>query len=178
MTFLRDVFEMSSVFREFPEASSLDQPLDQVDVWVRPAQGRRRPALFTSMSDAESQDGGVGDGRSSTGCAGLIYVPLDHKVRVCKLCSHKSNEKSPLLHDRIPSGGFRPWKYYKKSEDGESKLPEGRYCLICANVFKALGAPEHITTLIPLAGSSCPIVGHGVPCPVGMHALTQATHKI
>jgi hypothetical protein len=65
------------------------------------------------------------------------------KIRECNLCGCKSNEKSPLLggdekHDKY--GGFRPWKYYRKVADGKAKTPEGQYCLICSNVFKALGA--------------------------------------
>ena len=90
--------------------------------------------------EGEGEDGGV-ETSSMGGSTSMLLLPiLIFKVIVCKLCGCKCNDPNPLDNDKDDRyGGLRPWLYYKKNKDKTAKSPEGRYCMICFNVYKALG---------------------------------------
>ena len=65
------------------------------------------------------------------------------KASTCCLCNEKSTSKSPLKEasDLDRWGGRRPWSKYRKVAHEQSvfRVPEGKLCLICRNVYYALG---------------------------------------
>ena len=67
------------------------------------------------------------------------------KASTCCLCSCRSTDPSPLNEalELDAWGGRRPWSKYRKVKDPVTKdvfrVPEGKLCLICYNVFRSLG---------------------------------------
>lgn len=93
--------------------------------------------------DAASAFGG---GDSSVGCADLIKIVYHlSKVCICCMCNAKSIDPSPLVDSSSLDrwSGHRPWGKTRNVVDQASgtacKVPEGKICLICLNVFKLLG---------------------------------------
>ncbi len=93
--------------------------------------------------------------------ASSLAVPLPvcftsdrHRQARCKLCNHRASSPSPFTGEgaRGPealSGGFRPWAKYLKTavENGNlARMPSGRCCLPCWNVFFALGPAIYSAT--------------------------------
>lgn len=82
---------------------------------------------------------------SSTGAV-LRVCFVTRKARVCILCNCKSTDESPLEYseDVFPEANGRvPWRSHEKTRDEEGemvKVPSGKLCLICFNVYRALGA--------------------------------------
>ena len=73
-----------------------------------------------------------------------LPVLLNGPRCVCKLCKNASTDLSPLSaapNDRY--AGKLPWAKYLKVREGDEvvgKQPSSRTCLICLNVYNALGA--------------------------------------
>ena len=80
----------------------------------------------------------------------LLKIRYDlSKACVCCLCSSRSTSKSPLVSssefDRYQ--GKRPWAKYRKVSTNEQeeeeavayRVPEGKLCLLCQNVYHLLG---------------------------------------
>lgn len=63
------------------------------------------------------------------------------KACTCLLCSKSSVDPSPLTHahENDAWSGRRPWGKYRKVTDQGVRVPEGRICLLCFNVFRSLG---------------------------------------
>ena len=90
-------------------------------------------------------------GRASTAASlaiGLARISLTlRKPRCCQLCNGRSTDESPLeyLTDEIfpEVEGRLPWRSYEKAKEEDSgetvRVPSGRLCLICFNVYRALG---------------------------------------
>ena len=105
--------------------------------------------------------------RPRTDCTHAIWlkvVVIGFKVRTCKLCDGLSTDHSPLnvsLSDAVDCacdsehqltdqfGGLLPWAKYRlvrdERADGKkgvatARTPDGKLCLICLHVFRALGA--------------------------------------
>lgn len=105
-------------------------------------------ASSSSSSEDEAEPSGGPQARSvaSTNPGVVRICFVTRKGRVCILCNAKSTDQSPLEYvDEIPAeaGGRIPWRSYEKvrAADGESvKVPSGKLCLICFNVYRALGA--------------------------------------
>ncbi|CAK9111622.1 Uncharacterized protein SCF082_LOCUS51789, partial [Durusdinium trenchii] len=73
--------------------------------------------------------------------------PTLRKPRCCQLCNGRSTDESPLEYptDEIfpEVEGRLPWRSYEKAKEEDSgetvRVPSGRLCLICFNVYRALG---------------------------------------
>ena len=86
---------------------------------------------------------------SSAPVRGLINLAISFAYsRPCKccLCGSLSTDTSPLLGEVTEAGELdpsdkRPWAKYRKVEapEGPVRVPEGRCCLPCFNVFRCLG---------------------------------------
>ena len=88
---------------------------------------------------------------TAAGFKGLLHLAISFShSRPCKccLCGSSSLDPTPLVSKldeaaaMPPDGGKRPWaKYRKCTPAGEDsvRVPEGRLCLLCFNVFRALG---------------------------------------
>ena len=65
------------------------------------------------------------------------------KPSCCCLCDTASTAPTPLPDPDPSLGGTIPWgKYRVVTREGESyRVPEGRICLVCLNVWRALGQP-------------------------------------
>ena len=84
--------------------------------------------------------------RSRTGL--FMAVHLMHRKRSCKMCKSVSTAESPLASATISDryGRLNPWAKYMKqtvtAEDGskrQMRVPSSKLCLICYNVWRALG---------------------------------------
>ena len=60
----------------------------------------------------------------------------------CQLCNSKPADDTPLTSS-VAGSSKRPWRSYKKVKDRVSgktvKVPEGKLCLLCFNVYRMLG---------------------------------------
>ena len=67
------------------------------------------------------------------------------KMARCFLCRRKADELSPLVKASATDqwGGFVPWCHYNKVRNPAGvvigKKPSGETCMICKNVYKAIG---------------------------------------
>ena len=82
--------------------------------------------------------------------------PVVHRLsKPCKccLCNNSSTDKSPLLtSDKDDKwSGLRPWAKLSiildKDKQTQVRVPEGRMCLLCLNVFRLLGYQHRPTSL-------------------------------
>ena len=98
------------------------------------------------MADEAGSSELHGGPESLVGGADVVKIVFHlSKVCLCCLCAAKSTDASPLSTasslDRW--SGNRPWGKTRTVFDqvsGKSvKVPEGKICLICLNVFKLLG---------------------------------------
>ena len=98
---------------------------------------------------SEVPDTEGGDG-AETAESSLVKVRFDlTKPCQCSLCNSMSTDASPLAaaSDLDKYAGRRPWNKYRKisyQEEGQEdavvyRVAEGRLCLICRNVFCAMG---------------------------------------
>lgn len=75
------------------------------------------------------------------------------KARKCCLCGCCSVDESPLEYpdDIFPEHqGRLPWRSYEKvkNSDGDTvRVPSGKLCLICFNVYRALGSSKQLNSL-------------------------------
>ena len=111
----------------------------------------------SSASAASSEASGpvrrppAGSVASSAVVGKLRICFTSRKPRKCVLCNAQSTDESPLEYtdDIFPeSQGRIPWRSYEKvrATDGESvRVPSGKLCLICFNVYRALGAVASIS---------------------------------
>ena len=81
---------------------------------------------------------------------GILTLAISYAhSRACKccLCGSKSTDPSPLVSTldeaATEADSKRPWAKYRKVVPGEGeepvRVPEGRLCLPCLNVFRLLG---------------------------------------
>ena len=82
------------------------------------------------------------------------------KMTFCIMCRTVCNAESPLKTGVLSVAGpgqkiFIPWLKYKKNEQKQTCWVVGRYCLICANVFKWLGRPLKHTACSILSATHC-----------------------
>lgn len=109
-----------------PESSSSGGKSGSGEREERPTQkGRARPASVVSSA------------------IGLV-VSHDHcKPRSCLLCNSTSSDESPLeVTEEAAVGMALPWRSYDKvkTADGDTvRVPSTKLCLICFNVYRALG---------------------------------------
>ena len=102
-----------------------------------------------SGSESERSDGGRTEAVTTSGGAGLpVQFPNDKTTKLsCKLCSKCAGDLSPLASGSEDDqwGGFRPWNKYRKVKMPEGgpgyayKVPQGRMCMLCYNVYRSLG---------------------------------------
>ena len=88
---------------------------------------------------------------SSAPIKGLLSLAISFAYsRPCKccLCGSLSTDATPLMGEvteaadpEFDPSGKRPWAKYRKVEtpEGPMRVPEGRCCLPCFNVFRCLG---------------------------------------
>ena len=95
--------------------------------------------------DMGSEPGTGGTAETSTQEGGLSSLRVVYnlsKACECQLCNSKSTDDSPLAA-AVGGSTRRPWRSYKKVKDrvsGETvKVPEGKLCLLCFNVYRMLG---------------------------------------
>ena len=79
------------------------------------------------------------------GIGGLVVSYTLTKARKCLLCNGTSVDPTPLTQeDGLPDPeGRLPWRSYEKKpgEDGDTvRVPSGKLCLVCFNVYRALGS--------------------------------------
>ena len=108
------------------------------------------PPSSDSSSSSSDQEGGAPPASVKTAATEGLALRVSftaRKARVCLLCSAKSTDASPLeylgedlSHQEV--SGRLPWRAYEKvKEDGEPvRAASGRCCLVCFNVYRALGA--------------------------------------
>jgi hypothetical protein len=97
-----------------------------------PQSKRSREPNDDSDGEDESVEGGVAPSEGFSLAGLLIIIEI---VKRCKLCGEYCNSEFEQ-----GEGGFRPWARYKKSKKNKGyKTPAGHFCLICMNVWKALG---------------------------------------
>ena len=76
--------------------------------------------------------------------ASTMKAPVGKMAR-CFLCRRKADELSPLVKASATDqwGGFVPWCHYNKVRNPAGvvigKKPSGETCMICKNVYKAIG---------------------------------------
>ena len=109
-----------------------------------------------SDQDTDDADDWLDRPRSKASTKGpMEFMPIvflaRKKVPCCFLCKAAANSTTPLCQSATASGqedsdvyqGYRPWNSYRKVKDpadGEMKrTPKGCLCLICRNVFSAIG---------------------------------------
>jgi len=120
------VFSAQSAQMAEPESSSSggESGADGGEEEV-PHKGRARPASVVS---------------SATG----LVISHDHrKPRTCLLCNSTSSDDSPLeVTEEAAVDMALPWRSYDKVKQGDGdtvRVPSGKLCLICFNVYRALG---------------------------------------
>ena len=109
-----------------------------------------RPCLTGDESDGERP------APSEASAAGPVLI-VHEPPATCRLCQSQSTSPSPLPdasnEDRY--GGLVPWHKYQRIPGPAGlvqKRPVGKQCLVCLNVYKALGEPSRETpraTLLP-----------------------------
>ena len=98
-------------------------------------------------SESEGAGGSPGGDRKSKAASSADTskwpISLAHsKVSECCLCSARSTDPNPLVvdvQDAEAMEGHRPWAKYRKVPKHSVRVPEGKYCLPCLNVFRLLG---------------------------------------
>ena len=98
-------------------------------------------------SDSEGAGGSVGDGNQSKAATSAATskwpISVGHsKVSECCLCSARSTDPNPLVEevdDAAAMEAHRPWAKYRKVAKHFVRVPEGKCCLPCLNVFRLLG---------------------------------------
>lgn len=107
----------------------------------------RRSKMSVSGSDSDIADGSRCPSAISSASVITSKLPVhiaENSKLQCKLCQAKVGDPSPLRTSDPADqyGGRRPWGKYKKvrGHDGGHKIPQGRICGICHNVYRALGA--------------------------------------
>ena len=80
---------------------------------------------------------------ASTAAATTLPISVEYsKPCECCLCSAKSTDPNPLVQEVDEAEGillFRPWAKYRKMVEQGVRVPEGKCCLPCFNVFRLLG---------------------------------------
>ena len=107
-----------------------------------------------AMADLDApMDASSSEAAPTSAGTDAVHLRVVHhlsKPCVCMLCSAKSTDASPLLTHgcaELEEGGEAavklPWKCHRKVTDRvtseQVRVPEGRVCLICFNVFRVLG---------------------------------------
>ena len=98
-------------------------------------------------SESEGAGGSPGGDRKSKAASSADTskwpISLAHsKVSECCLCSARSTDPNPLVvdvQDAEAMEGHRPWAKYRKVPKHSVRVPEGKCCLPCLNVFRLLG---------------------------------------
>ncbi len=100
------------------------------------------PPPHRRMAENDSDEsGGIASTVGSLSRA-PIFIPDDARELRCQLCRHRQRSPDPLATEVDAAGGTcRPWRTHKKVKiDGQwFRVPTGRNCLPCFNVFCALG---------------------------------------
>ena len=102
---------------------------------------------FEPTTDAASE---AAPTTAGTEAAHLRVVYHLSKPCVCMLCSAKSTDPTPLTSSALgleeaaeDAVSKLPWKCHRKVTDRvtseQARVPEGRLCLICFNVYRMLG---------------------------------------
>eukprot|EP00435_Cladocopium_sp_Y103_P068297 s554_g31.t1 len=83
---------------------------------------------------------------TGVGLGGLVICYTLTKARKCLLCNGTSVDENPLeTADPFETTQDLklPWKSYEKKQTPEGdtvRVPSGRLCMICFNVYRALGS--------------------------------------
>lgn len=85
---------------------------------------------------------------TSTAAEALPVCYTARKARKCLLCACTSTDESPLTYgaesmEHMEFHGRMPWRSSEKIrlDDGDKvRVPSGKLCLICFNVYRALGS--------------------------------------
>ena len=102
--------------------------------------------VLERVAEIDIEDDSESDGNTASTVSGYpIFLPK--KPCTCRLCASTSNQNSPFQTAKKSDmyGGKRPWKTYVKKniiKDGKKevhRVPMGRTCLPCWNVFRIRG---------------------------------------
>ncbi len=92
-----------------------------------------------------SADDESAQSESSVLTSAVMYLPVFiFKSIACKLCGENSDSANPLPHKDDEASKYRPWRDYNKRKKPGYKVPRGKLCLICWNVFRDLGLQQSI----------------------------------
>ena len=99
---------------------------------------------MASGSEDDQADQTVPSDLGCTSSAGAKWpISVAHsKPCQCCLCSAKSTDPNPLAQDLGEAEDMlatRPWAKYRKVPQHKVRVPEGKCCLPCYNVFRLLG---------------------------------------
>ena len=156
---LFDMFIVCPVVFQMAQAKVLSSVFDcRQSVWLKcfvffSAQSAQMAEPESSSSGGESgSDGGEEQvpqkvrarPASVVSSATGLVVSHDHrKPRNCLLCNSTSSDESPLeVTEEAAVDMALPWRSYDKvkQDDGDTvRVPSGKLCLICFNVYRALG---------------------------------------
>ena len=101
------------------------------------------PAAWDPASSAGDYSDAEAPAASERSAVGPVLIVHDPPA-TCRLCQTVSTSLSPLPdatnEDRY--GGLIPWQKYQQIPGGvglQQKRPVGKQCLVCLNVYRALG---------------------------------------
>ena len=115
-----------------------DEELDKMQVALTAEDDPRGPVPASS--------GGRDDSPARESAFSMpVKLSYSHsKPCTCCMCNARSIDAAPFDYPDPETGGCRPWTKYRKislPDQEEVKVPEGRICLPCYNVFRSLGLP-------------------------------------
>ena len=123
-----------------PKAADPQRPQARVSKKRPRAEEKEMQTAFRKAEESEL-------GSAHTGS--LLSLRISYtlrKARQCLLCNTSSTDESPLTYGddevSLEVQGRVPWRSYEKAraDDGEVyKVPSGKLCLVCFNVYRALG---------------------------------------
>ena len=106
----------------------------------------------SSSSNGPARPRGVKRSQAASTAGGSEVFPISieySKPCECCLCSAKSTDPNPLVQEPHEAEGFlpyRPWAKHRKLREHSVRVPEGKCCLPCFNVFRLLGKHRRYKT--------------------------------
>ena len=103
----------------------------------------RAPPAVGRVSQVKRKSGPHRRASVVSSATGLVVSHDHRKPRSCLLCNSTSSDESPLgVTEEAALDMALPWRSYDKvkTADGDTvRVPSGKLCLICFNVYRALG---------------------------------------
>ena len=107
---------------------------------------RAPPAGKSGSGEQEERPTQKGHARPASVVSAAIGLVVSHchrKPRSCLLCNSTSSDESPLeVTEEAAVGMALPWRSYdevKTAHGNTGRVPSTKLCLICFNVYRALG---------------------------------------